>query len=113
VVTGPPIRRASACLKIMQFVYVLRSEIDDQLYVGCTQDYLIRVSQHNHGQVPATKNRRPLKLIYLEGYPTKEEAFTREKFYKSGRGREILKKVLFITLNKKEAKLAKVVTAHV
>jgi len=39
-------------------------------------------------------NKRPLKLIYVEQFNSREEAREKEKYYKSGKGREELKKLL-------------------
>jgi hypothetical protein len=36
------------------------------------------------------KRRRPLKLIYYEAFLEKKDAQKKEKFYKSGRGHEVL-----------------------
>jgi len=76
----------------MEFVvYVLRSLKDNKRYIGFTDDLCDRINQHNSGKVPSTRNRRPLKLIYTEVYKTRKEAREREKFFKSGKGREYLK----------------------
>ncbi len=82
----------------MFYVYILFSKKDQNLYIGCTNDLKRRVEQHNKGVVRATKSRRPLKLIYYEAYINKDNAFRREKFYKSGRGHETIEKVLKETL---------------
>ena len=50
------------------YIYVLRSEKDGNNYVGFTSDLRKRLKEHEKGYVKSTKNRRPLKLIYFEGY---------------------------------------------
>ena len=75
----------------MHFVYVLLSGKDGNLYIGCTSNINSRVRQHNQGLVRATKARRPLKLIYKEEYSDKYEAFRKERFYKSPKGKKELK----------------------
>jgi len=75
-------------------VYILISQKDNKHYTGFTNDLTRRLKEHEQGIVKSTKNRRPLKLIYTESYPVKEEATKREKFFKSGKGREDLKKIL-------------------
>jgi putative endonuclease len=67
----------------MWFVYILYSQKDGNLYVGCTQDLNERLERHNSGIVMCTKNRRPLELIYSENFENKTEAFNRERFLKS------------------------------
>jgi len=41
--------------------------------------------------VHATKNRRPLKLVYYEACKSREKAIAREKYFKTGFGRRFLK----------------------
>jgi putative endonuclease len=75
------------------YTYILISEKDQKRYIGSTSDIEKRIKEHNQGIVKSTKNRRPLKLIHTEEFNTKKEAMKREKFYKSGIGREYLKKL--------------------
>ncbi|MEK7461884.1 MAG: GIY-YIG nuclease family protein [Patescibacteria group bacterium] len=78
----------------MYFVYVLKSEKDGNLYIGCTSDIGHRLSQHNAGRVLSTKSRLPLKLLYSEGFEDKYEAFFTERFYKTAKGkRTLLRKI--------------------
>ena len=67
----------------MYFVYILYSEKDNGLYVGCTSDIEKRILRHNSGQVPATSTRTPLTCIYTEKYLVKSDAFNRERFLKT------------------------------
>ncbi len=75
----------------MYYVYVLISESDRQFYTGATGDLENRVQEHNDGKVASTCKRRPLKLIYYEGCVSKEDAFRREKYLKSGMGKRYLR----------------------
>jgi putative endonuclease len=50
----------------MYFIYVLKSEFDNNFYVGYTHDLDQRLQDHGNGNVISTKNRRPLKLVYFE-----------------------------------------------
>ncbi len=72
------------------YTYVLKSEKDGKLYIGCTNDLKIRLSEHNRGLVQATKGRLPLELIYYEACIHKNNAFAREKYFKTGYGRRFL-----------------------
>ena len=76
------------------FVYALRSLRDNNLYVGISQNPEKRVGTHNKGKTESTKNRRPLVLIYKESCNSLKEAREKEKYYKSGFGREILKQMI-------------------
>lgn len=76
------------------FVYVLQSEIDGRLYKGQTSDIDNRLHEHNSGKTKSTKGYIPWKLVYFEKFATIEEAVLREKFLKTGSGRELLKNIL-------------------
>jgi putative endonuclease len=73
------------------FVYVLESEIDGRLYKGQTRDINKRILEHNSGKTKSTKGYKPWKLVYFEKFETRDEAVLREKFFKTGSGRELLK----------------------
>lgn len=76
------------------FVYVLLSKNDGGVYTGYTDNLNRRYKEHQKGEVEATKSRRPLELVYFEGYKSKRKAYQREKYLKTGWGRNYLKKVL-------------------
>ena len=71
----------------MNYVYILQSVKDKNLYIGCTSDLKKRINIHNDGRVESTKNRRPLKIIYYEAFLNRHDAFTREQWLKTGWGR--------------------------
>ncbi len=75
----------------MFYVYVLRSQPASSLYIGLTQDLARRLQQHNRGHERSTKAKRPYVRLLSEAFETREAARDREKYYKSGFGREILK----------------------
>jgi len=72
-------------------VYILISLKDQKRYIGLTENLERRIYEHNSGLVKSTRNRRPLKLIHTGKFETKKEAESKEKFYKTGKGRELLK----------------------
>ena len=53
---------------------------DGSLYTGWTNCLRTRMKAHNGGAAGAkyTKIKRPVRLVYYEGYATKEEAMRRE-----------------------------------
>lgn len=63
----------------MFYVYILKSEKNDSLYIGFFSDLKNRIVKHNQGLVQSTKNLRPLKLMYYEAYLSKKDAKAREK----------------------------------
>lgn len=75
----------------MYYVYILFSEKDKQLYTGFSDNLRSRIKAHTSGFVKATKDRRPLKLIYYEAYFKELDAKRREKYLKGGNGRGSLK----------------------
>ena|SRR3989344_6698114 len=81
-------------LKHMWDVYVLKSLQDEKCYTGYTNDIVRRLKEHNSGHTKSLKRRRPLVLIYRETYSDKILAQRRERFFKSGKGREWLKRLL-------------------
>lgn len=73
------------------YTYVLRSNRDKKLYIGWTDNLKERIYKHRKGLVIATRNRRPLKLVYFEACLDKQKAIKREKYFKTGFGRRFLK----------------------
>jgi len=76
---------------VKYYTYVLKSLSTGGIYIGSTQDLEKRVESHNNGLSSYTKGRMPWKLVYSETYKSRSEAMKREKFLKSGKGRELLK----------------------
>lgn len=77
----------------MYFLYILKSLSDNFIYKGITNNLDRRIEQHNNREVSSTKNHIPLKLIYCEEFNNRIEAREREKYFKSGFGREIVKEI--------------------
>ena len=75
----------------MYTVYTLRSLQDGNWYIGCTSDLKKRLEEHQKGRVVSTKHRLPLELLYKEEYQDKYEAFKMERFYKTAKGKRMLK----------------------
>jgi putative endonuclease len=78
----------------MYYTYVLQSDKDNEYYIGSTSDLVRRYNQHEDGFVAATKNRRPLRLVYYEACLDLRLAREREKQLKTGFGRAYLKRRL-------------------
>ncbi|MEK7598431.1 MAG: GIY-YIG nuclease family protein [Patescibacteria group bacterium] len=75
----PPFARGGAIPNIMFYVYILKSKKDKKLYIGYTGNLRSRYAEHKNGLVEATKNRRPIDIVYYEAYGKKESAQEREK----------------------------------
>lgn len=78
----------------MFYVYVIKSLKDNTRYKGHCQNLNVRLKQHNQGKVRSTKGRLPWRLEYWVTFDTREEAIAREKYLKSGVGREWLNSIL-------------------
>ena len=84
----------------MPDVYVLRSQSTGRPYVGFTSDTVQRLGQHNAGITKSTKNRGPWELIYSEPHSTRAAAMKRERYFKTGQGREEIKRLVAISKQK-------------
>ena len=74
------------------FVYAIKSTKDDRIYVGMSQNPGKRLLEHNNGKVFSTKGFRPWVQIFFEKTGTNRTyARSREKYWKSGYGKEKLK----------------------
>jgi len=78
----------------MYYVYVLNSKRDRLLYIGYTTNLEKRFYRHNEGSVLATKHRRPLELIFYEGFISRDDAKRREGYLKTAKGKAALKVML-------------------
>jgi len=77
----------------MYFVYILLCS-DGKPYTGCTNDWRARITRHEKGQVFATKNRLPVKLVAYFAFQNKYIAYNFEEYLKSGSGRAFLRRHL-------------------
>lgn len=64
------------------------------MYIGYTSDLRKRIKEHNNGYSRSTKARTPFRLIYYEAHLNQEDAKHKEKFLKTGWGRNYIKKSL-------------------
>jgi len=77
----------------MFFVYAIKSTIRNYIYVGLTNNIERRITEHNKGENRSTKPYKPFLLIYSEEWETREQARRREKYFKTGIGKEFLKSI--------------------
>jgi putative endonuclease len=75
-------------------VYVLRSELDGNLYIGFTEDLPSRFRAHADGLVQSTRPRRPFILVYCEYHTARSDAMRRERYLKTSAGKKALKLML-------------------
>ena len=75
----------------MYYVYAISSLERNYIYVGLTNNIERRLSEHNSGKNKTTKPYSPFKIIYFEECKNRIEARSKEKYFKSGSGKEKLK----------------------
>ena len=78
----------------MYYVYAIKSEVDGRVYVGLSKDVNKRLLEHNAGRTKSTKGYRQWKLVYSEEVGSRVDARIREKYLKTGSGKEWLKKYI-------------------
>jgi len=72
-------------------VYAIKSIDENYIYVGMSLDVKKRLNEHNLGKTQSTRPHRPSRLIYQEFVGSRSEVRLREKYLKSGVGKEFLK----------------------
>ena len=75
-------------------VYAIISEVNFEIYVGIAKDTDFRLKEHNAGKSRYTKGLKPWKTLYRELQPDWQAARKREKYLKSGVGKEFLKSLV-------------------
>ena len=74
--------------------YVLKSIDHNYLYTGLTSNLKNRFLRHNSGREKTTRPYRPFEIIFTETFSTRIEARQKEKYLKSGFGREFIKSLM-------------------
>ena len=90
-----PIDHIIATAQPQSAAYVLAPADLTYLYKGSARNLPERLKNHRAGLVSRTKNHRPLVVVHFEYFDTYTEAKQRELYFKSGAGREWIKRRLF------------------
>jgi putative endonuclease len=76
-------------------VYILYSEKFGKNYTGFTSNLIARFNSHNLLETKGhTLKFRPWKVIHVEFFDSKAEALKREKYLKTGIGRDFIQKLI-------------------
>ena len=75
----------------MYYVYALKSEQRNYIYVGMSNDVDRRLREHNSGYEKTTKPYRPFTLIYTKSFETRVLAREHEKYLKTSSGKRYLR----------------------
>ena len=87
----------------MFYTNILRSRVTGHYYTGSTSNLQARFQQHNSDVSVSTKNRGPWDLVHHEEFATLAEAVRQERYFKTGRGREELKKLIEVDQSRSSA----------
>ena len=77
----------------MVWVYAISSVVRNYIYVGMTKDVDARLARHNKGREKITKPDAPFQLIFTEVCANRVKAREREKYWKSGIGKQKLRDI--------------------
>ncbi len=73
----------------MAYFYLLHSEILDKYYIGHTSEKLKeRLRKHVTNHKGFTSRAKDWEIVYYEEYPTKKEAYAREREVKGWKSRK-------------------------
>ncbi len=78
---------------LKMLVYALFNK-QNRVYVGMTQNLSKRLLDHNLGRVFSTKGFRPWKVLYHGECGSRINCRVKERYLKSGTGKEFLKSKL-------------------
>ena len=78
----------------MFYCYVWRSQKTGRRYVGSCENVTEPICRHNAGDSKAAKHGTSWVLVHSEGFASRSEAAQRERYYKTGRGRDDLDKAV-------------------
>ena len=92
---GRPVCRQAGALRleVMIFVYATSSIEKNYIYVGMTRDIKERFKRHNLGREKTTRAYAPFQLLYTEECIDRVDGRKREKYWKSGVGKERLREI--------------------
>ena len=69
-----------------RFVYLMRSVVTGQPYVGLTSGVQTRLAAHNAGQNRSTARGKPWQLVVVVEFSTEVSAVRFERYLKTGSG---------------------------
>lgn len=82
----------------MFYTYVLWSKEDKKFYTGYSENLERRLQEHRKGHVHTTVRLKAPELIFYEAFVSKEDALRREEYFKTTKGKKILRLMLRASL---------------
>jgi len=74
------------------WIYIIQCQSSGRMYTGHTSDLERRLAEHNHPTLGKRRYTRkhpgPWRIIHTEPFDTRSAAMDRERFLKSGQGRQ-------------------------
>jgi putative endonuclease len=73
------------------YTYIIQSEQDGSYYIGYSKDPVKRLKKHNSSNTGYTSTKQPWEIVFLQSFPTKQEAIGYEKKLKRQKSKVLLK----------------------
>jgi putative endonuclease len=71
-----------------------RVRVPGRFYIGCSENPVERLIEHNRGQTKSTRGRGPWKHVYQEQFTTLPEALRRERQLKSWKSHRSIQELI-------------------
>lgn len=81
------------------FVYTISSLSRNYIYVGIVDNLIRRIGDHNKGYYRTTKPYSPFRTIFTEEFDTRLAVRNKEKYLKSGVGKEFLRSLNLLEIS--------------
>ena len=78
----------------MYHFYILFSEKRNKYYYGSTKETVGRLKRHNTNHKGFTGKSNDWEIVYFEEYPTKSEAYARERQVKKWKNRKAVEQLI-------------------
>jgi len=78
----------------MPAVYILQSASSGKFYIGCAEQPLLRLAEHQRGQTLSTRGRGPWTLVYQEQFTSLSEARRRERQIKNWKSHRSIEELI-------------------
>ena len=72
----------------MYYTYIIETLNGKHRFIGHCRNLKSQLNQHNSRNVKATRDNRPWRVIYSEKFKNKNDAISREKYFKSISGQK-------------------------
>ena len=72
----------------MYYTYIIETLNGKHRFIGHCRNLKSQLNQHNSRNVKATRDNRPWRIIYSEKFKIKNDAISREKYFKSISGQK-------------------------